>query len=135
MLKELGFSINMDKSQLCPNTVLTFLGFELNLVDMLISLTQEKKYKLRSMGSLILKAEYTQIREVAGLIGLKRVKGNLVKMMWLSPEGNEDIKWWLLKFNNSIIILRIELHIEMFTDALEEDWGRIYRTFRQEVVG
>ena len=121
MLKDLGFSINMDKSQLCPNTLLTFLGFELNSVDMLVSLTQEKKDKLRSLATLILKAEYIQIREVPGLIGfvvsctpgvehsgahfkalerdkikaLKRVKGNFDGIMWLSPEGKEDIKWWL----------------------------------------
>ena len=102
MLKDLGFSINMDKSQLCPNTLLTFLGFKLNSVDMLVSLT----------------AEYIQIREVAGLIGflvsctpgveysgahfkalerdqikaLRRVKGSFDEIMWLSPEGKEDIK-------------------------------------------
>ena len=70
MLQSLGFTINREKSQLKPATVIMFLGFEINSRDMIVSLTLEKKEKLTDLGREVLNSIYIKIRDAAGLLGL-----------------------------------------------------------------
>ena len=46
MLQKFGFTINLEKSVLIPQQEITFLGLILNLVRMILTLTQEKKDKI-----------------------------------------------------------------------------------------
>ena len=53
-----------------PDTKLPFLGFDIDSVSMLISLTQDKKEKLFCVIRNLCNQDRPSIREVAGLIGL-----------------------------------------------------------------
>lgn len=149
MFETLGFTLNREKSQLVPDTKLVFLGFEINSELMIVSLTDDKKEKLRGLTAEILNRKFTKIREVAGLIGLmiaytpgveyggahckalernkikalKRAKGDFGDMMWLSQDARDDIMWWISNMNNPRIIRRAQPDVELFTDASESGWG------------
>ena len=147
--EDLGFTINRQKSVLQPTQRLTFLGFEIDSVEMNVSLTEEKKGKIQLVAGQILGQELPIIREVAGLVGLlvaytpaveyagahfkalerdkiralKRAKGNFNDYMWISVKGKEDILWWLENLDNPREIRREDPTVELFTDASMEGWG------------
>ena len=45
LFEKLGFVIHPEKSVLAPTHVITYLGFEINSVDMTVTLMREKKEK------------------------------------------------------------------------------------------
>ena len=120
-LDRLGFYIHKQKSVLEPAQEITFLGFQLNSVEMSVSLTQDKKEKFRRAAKGVLTQETLKVREVAGLVGLmtayspaveyggahiknlekdKNVglrvnKGNFEGFMRVSKGAKNDIRWWV----------------------------------------
>ena len=46
LFEKLGFVIHLEKSVLAPTHVITYLGFEINSVDMTVTLMREKKEKI-----------------------------------------------------------------------------------------
>ena len=46
LLRELGFTIHPEKSDLVPTQQITFLGFKINPVKMTITLTEERKQSI-----------------------------------------------------------------------------------------
>ncbi len=50
----LGFTINLEKSELQSSHEIEFLGFVLNSADMTIKLTQSKADKIRNLGLQLL---------------------------------------------------------------------------------
>ena len=151
MLQWLGFTINPDKSQLEPSTIITFLGFIINSVTMTVTLTDEKKAKLLKIIDDVLSKSFVKIRTVASLIGnmvstfpgslygplyyrtiecdknkaLKQNKGNFEKNMELSLESIEEILWW--KRNTPSMTAPIQwppISKELSTDASGKNgWG------------
>lgn len=147
----LGFKINEEKSVLTPTQCLTFLGFEIDSVEMHVSLTNEKQLKLSSVIHEIRTTapQKLTIRQVAGLIGLmvayspaveyagvhfkslerdkikalKRSRGDFEKVMWISERGYNDIDWWEANLGNPRLIRREEPDVELFTDASHQGWG------------
>ena len=69
LLQRLGFTIHCDKSQLEPSTIAIFLGFVINSVTMLVTLTEEKKTKLTALIEKLLSKRTSTIRSVASVIG------------------------------------------------------------------
>ena len=70
LLTDLGFVINVDKSNLTPSQRIEFLGFIFDSTNLLISLPQEKIQKLTDFAKYLLCKDSPFIREVARLIGL-----------------------------------------------------------------
>lgn len=149
LFKSLGFTINEEKSDLTPKLSLEFLGFNINSVDMTVSLTVDKVEKFTGIARHILGQQGPVIRDVAGLIGLmvaytpgvdfsavhykaierdkilalRRSKGDFDNTMWLSEQGKADIIWWLENLKVSWKIRRTNPDFELFTDASLEGWG------------
>ena len=70
LLNSLGFNIHPDKSKFTPSQVLVFLGFVINSVWMKVSLTAERKVKIKEACANLLNNEPHTIRIVAKVIGL-----------------------------------------------------------------
>ena len=68
-LQELGFTIHPRKSVLHPTQIITFLGFIINTVNMTVTLTVDKKEKIRNMGLGLLSKDNRTIRMVSRFIG------------------------------------------------------------------
>ena len=70
LLGDLGFKINLKKSQLDPVTQLTYLGFILDSSTMTISLPEDKIEKIISKCSQLHQSKIATIRQVAEISGL-----------------------------------------------------------------
>ena len=69
LFDRLGLTVHPGKSVIQPVQKIEFLGFELNSIDMTVSLVARKKLKIASMcGSLLQKSKIT-IRDVASVTG------------------------------------------------------------------
>ena len=69
-LISLGFTINFEKSSLCPSTSIEFLGFVLDSHKMTVKLTDNKIERITSFASDILREKTLTIRMLASFIGL-----------------------------------------------------------------
>ena len=67
LLQDMGFIIHPEKSVLTPVQEITFLGF---VPTMTVSLTEEKKAKIKSSCSRLIACTRPKIRHVAEVIGL-----------------------------------------------------------------
>jgi len=81
LLRKLGFTIHTEKSVLMPTQEIIFLGFVLNSVRMTITLTLEKKEKIRQLCLEIIRKPDISIRKLACIIG------NLVAAIPAVPYG------------------------------------------------
>ena len=157
LFDRLGLTVHPGKSVIQPVQKIEFLGFELNSVDMTVSLVARKKLKIASMcGSLLQKSKIT-IRDVASVTGnlvaaepgvtnaflrIKRLEiarndalaanaGNYDAVMTLSPAVRSDLQWWLDNVQDSyrpIVIGRPD-HV-FHSDASGTGWGGCYQTQR-----
>ena len=89
LLKELGFVIHADKSVLTPRQTIVFLGFFISSKHMTLSLTDEKKNKIKPL--LINCLIYC----------LKYYKGNFKGKISLSLKAVSEIHWWINNIVNS----------------------------------
>lgn len=151
-LEELGFFIHVKKSKMIPSTLITFLGFDIDSVAMLVAPTQEKKDKIRRIASEMLQKTSCTIREVAGFVGLAgsfsvasefganhskqleldknralaRARGNYDENMFISLLGKEDILWW---FHHAQHLARkftqTVWDYTISTDASLKGWGAV----------
>ena len=69
LLQMLGFYINAEKSELSPKTCIEFLGFSLNSIEMSVSLTMQKREKIRNLAIEILNKPQFTIRCLAQFLG------------------------------------------------------------------
>jgi len=65
LFASLGFLINMAKSSVIPARQITFLGFVLDSVSMTITLTEEKKTKVKTICTAMQHKHETTITELA----------------------------------------------------------------------
>ena len=70
LLDRVGLVIHPNKSGLYPIQKLVFLGFMLDSIKMIISLTHEKAQKIKEACEKLLQSPHPTIREVAGVIGM-----------------------------------------------------------------
>jgi len=151
LLEELGFYIQYEKSVIVPTQEITFLGFNINTVDMTISLTEKKKENIIRICNNILNGENNTIRQVASLLGnmsasfeavpygrlyyrnleadkiywLKIHKGKFDEICHISKEGKQNIMWWRDNITSAIRSLHPTPAIDytIFTDASRAGWG------------
>ena len=69
LFTDLGFVINVDKSCVIPAQQINFLGFVLGSVSMTITLTDDKKAKVKSICKQLLLKSHSTITELAQLVG------------------------------------------------------------------
>ena len=67
----LGFVMHEEKSRFMPTQQITYLGFEINSCDMSITLTTERKHKLREACLELLRQTKVKIRTAVPCVGLK----------------------------------------------------------------
>ena len=144
-LQELGFVIHPVKSVLSPTQVITFLGFIIDTVNMTVTLTPEKKLKIRNMGIGLMSGEDITIRMTSSFIGnvtasfeavpygrlyyrnielckteaLESNKFNFDAMCTLSDGARRDIKWWIDNIMDSFAYIKAIPDIDhvIHTDA------------------
>ena len=123
LMAKLGLTIHPEKSVIEPTQTIELLGFTLNSMNMIVSLTEEKFSKIREKCLNVNSQKNPTIGEVASLIGarsmisylpgvqygalhyrylesdkiitLKENRGNFDATMTVSNDGENDIKWWM----------------------------------------
>ena len=147
---ELGWVVNMEKSELTPQQVFNFIGYRFDLLSGRVLPTQDRWIALQQKLQFIKGRDCCSVRQFMSLIGLltateKQVwAGRLhmrpvqwhLKRHWHVPESLEKIipvplslhphlDWWLDKTN---VLKGQPLHplqhaLQIFTDASNEGWG------------
>lgn len=150
ILTNLGFKINHEKSVLNATQRIKFLGFLFDSSAMQMSLTQDKKDRIRLQTLKLRSRSYCKIREFARIVGtlvaacpavpygwlhLKRLEtekfrylklnyNNYNRYMTVSQKLNADFNWWIDNINNSKQAVKdIPFDLEIFTDASTTGWG------------
>ena len=154
---KLGFDINLKKSQIVPIQRIRILGFVIDSVKMIVTLTREKKQKLKTLVLNLLRINKPTIRYLAKVIGtiiscmpaallgplfyrylendkvtsLRLNKGNFDAPAKISPEGKQELEWWLKNTDNiekPIALPSIDL--EYFCDSSSYSWGANFNTHK-----
>ena len=81
MLPELGFVIHLTKSIFVPTQKITFLGFEIDTLNMTVTLTTNKKENIRNTTAVMLLKQSCSIRTLASFLG------NIVSSFETVPNG------------------------------------------------
>ena len=150
LLDHVGLVTHPEKSVLLPAQKLVFLGFLLDSIKMIISLTNEKAQKIKEACQKLLQSPQSTIREVARVIGmltasfpgvmfgplhyrhldmdktiaLKLRKGNYNKTMTLSDEAKHELSWWVSSVENAYnVVSHGQVDTTMTTDASKTGWG------------
>lgn len=148
--EKLGFVINQEKSVFEPSKQLTMLGFVLNSETMTVTLTDDKKQRIKSMCKLWKENCSGSIKDLAKLIGslvaslpgveygplhyrdlevlktdLLRVhKGNFNKRITLNSGAQQELSWWV----NNVDKATKRIHhgkpsLLLRSDASKKGWG------------
>ncbi|XP_077989926.1 uncharacterized protein LOC144444386 [Glandiceps talaboti] len=147
---KLGFLVNLEKSVFEPSQTVTFLGFKLNSVLMLVTPTAEKTVKLKQACTSLMAKHWPTIRDVAEVIGLivsnfpgaqygplhyrsleidktealKAKAGNFDARMALSDLSKKDLQWWIENIDTANCPVSHRLpNIVMQSDASLKGWG------------
>ena len=144
-LQELGFVIHPEKSVLHPTQVITFLGFIIDTVNMTVTLTLEKKEKIKNMAHGLLHGRQVTVRMVSRFIGnitasfeavpygrlhyryLEHCKTkaleyngyNFEAKCILTDEAKKEVLWWTDNIMDSYAYIRATPQIDQIihTDA------------------
>ena len=148
--QDLGWLVNLDKSELEPKQIFDFVGYQFDLKVGRVRPTPDRWHSLQEKIVKILDQPTCPVRQFMSLIGLltateKQVHlGRLhmrpiqwhLKNSWHVPESLEKVilipwslhphlQWWLLEDN---VLSGQPLHpirhtLQLFTDASKEGWG------------
>ena len=148
-LIDLGFRINLEKSQLYPSNSIEYLGLIIQNSDEgvpILKVPPKKIIKLKKDINRILKLEYVSARVLAKISGQcnfickavlpgRLMLRNLYKLIkskltWesklrLTKEAREDLTWWLSAFTawNGKVVLPSSVDGQLVTDASHYGWG------------
>ena len=144
MCQELGWLVNLEKSELEPKQVFDFVGYQFDLKSGRVRPTPDRWQNLQDKIHTLLLLPACPVRQFMSLIGLltateKQVHlGRLhmrpiqwhLKNNWRVPESLEKVislpmRWWLEESN---VLYGQPLHpvkhaLQIFTDASKEGWG------------
>ena len=150
LCQQLGWLVNLQKSELVPQQEFNFVGYHFDLSKGLVKPTQERWQTLTQKIKMLMNRGHCSVREFMSLIGLltatekQVVSGRLhmrpiqwhLKNHWHVPEVLEKeiplprslyphLQWWLDENN---VLSGQPLHplqhaLQLFTDASNEGWG------------
>ena len=150
LTQSLGWIINQEKSQLTPNQVFSFVGYEYHLDSALVKPTQERWLKIQDLILRLKSKHVLTARCLMSLIGLLASTEKMVpegrlhmrpfqfhlKEHWRYPQSLDNLlpwtdvisahlDWWQ---NPANVMKGADLHpkdhsIQFFTDASNEGWG------------
>ena len=150
LCRDLGWVVNLDKSELIPKQVFNFVGYQYDLKTGRVRPTQDRWLAVQAKIRSLLESPQCRVRQWMSLIGLltateKQVHlGRLhmrpiqwhLKAQWKTPESLEKwipvpeslhthLEWWLKEEN---VLSGQPLHpmdhsVQIFTDASKEGWG------------
>ena len=158
LLQSPGFTINLKKSLLIPTQAITFLGFQIDSVCMMISLLAEKANKILDCRRHLLVSQSITLRNLASLIGLlessrpaiwrapllfRHLQSDLIRglqmnqefydaLITLSSSARVELAWWLkhtLNTNSSPAHLPPPDMI-ITTDASKKGWGAVHQSLQ-----
>ena len=151
LLQEPGFVIHPTNSIFLPIQKITFLGFEIDTLNMTLTLKSEKKENIRNIAAALLLKQSCSIRTLAGFLGnigcsfeavpngklhyrnieqqkieaLKTSKGNFdIKIKQCSSASLSEIKWW----HNHIMYAKLsikptpDIAYVIYTNASKSGW-------------
>ena len=152
LLTKLGFLIHPDKSVLVPVQMITFLGFILDSIQMLVRPTLEKAQKLKTTCEKLLTKPELTVQELAEAIGiivsnfpgvefgplfyrglerdkicaLKQSKGNFSSKLQLSSAAIAELNWWRENIESATNhVTHGNPDIIITTDASTLGWGAV----------
>ena len=150
MCQDLGWMVNLEKSELQPKQIFEFVGYQFDLTIGRVRPTPDRWQSLQDTITKILSSAACPVRQFMSLIGLltateKQVHlGRLhmrpiqwhLKNNWHVPESLQKVipiprslhphlRWWLQEDN---VLTGQPLHpikhaLQIFTDASKEGWG------------
>lgn len=150
LLYQLGFVLNLEKSELVPKQKIIHLGFAIDSLEMKISLPEERKEKILNKLRAFTGKRECSIRDFARLIGMLIATKPAVKYGWLHLKNMErekyialfinqqnynasmlipeyiqtEFNWWLKNIGNSNQSIRKKSYsIEIYSDASKTGWG------------
>ena len=150
LLELLGFIIHPDKSVTDPTQSITYLGFEINSTEMLVTLPIQKKDDIYEECKALLDKTKPSIRHVAKVIGklvatfpatkygplwyralekdktwaLRTNNWHFDRTMNLSEEAKEELHWWISNIHASAgHVLAPKPTVLLQSDASSEGWG------------
>ena len=154
LMTNLGFIMNDDKSIFIPSQQVTYLGFIIDSVLMIVTLPLEKINKVVSLCKKLYNVAMVSIREVAKVIGvlvscfpaveygrlyyrelekakinaLKSHLGNFDEQMVVSAEMKLELKWWMENIHCQVRhIYRSSPQVIIQTDSSLEGWGVVFK--------
>ena len=158
LLQSLGFTINLKKSLLVPTQVITFLGFQVDSMCMMISLPADKANKILDCCRRLLVSQSITLRNLASFLGLlessrpaiwraplhfRHLQSDLIRglqmnqesydaVIALSPSARVELAWWLkhtLNVNGSPVHLPPP-EMVITTDASKKGWGAVHQSLQ-----
>ena len=149
LCQELGWVVNLQKSELDPKQVFEFVGYRYDLSHGLVKPTQSRWESILQKVEAILANPTCRVRKFMSLIGLLTATQKQVPLVrlhmrpvqwhlkrhWRVPESLEEIPiprslhphilWWTKETN---VLIGQPLHplchaIQVFTDASKKGWG------------
>jgi hypothetical protein len=148
-LQYLGWTVNLEKSNLIPSNQFKYLGWMWNTLDMSVHLPEEIKYKkctsVRILAKLIGKLSATRTQFIQASLYLKQLSDYL--NIRVNKEGWDtyvlweyrmisEIKWWLktIKTNKPhFILFNPTFQAVITTDASPIVWGATFQAVNQNV--
>ena len=154
---KLGFDINLKKSQIVPIQRIRILGFVIDSVKMIVTLTREKKQKLKTLVLNLLRINKPTIRYLAKVIGIiiscmlaailgplfyrylendkvtsfRLNKGNFDAPAKISFEGKQGLEWWLENADNIEKAIALpSINLEYFCDSSSYSSGANFDTHK-----
>ena len=151
LTQQLGFIINLKKSELLPAQVCTFLSYRFNLVDGLVHPTEERWTKIQAAITRILQLEAIPARTWQSLLGLLAATERVVRLgmlnlrpiqrslvdQWSPWHGDPKelltlpdsvktaLRWWTSRENvmSGVCLQSAPPEVHIFTDSSTEGWG------------
>ena len=150
---DLGFVINVDKSCLIPAQRINFLGFVLDSVSMTITLTDDKKAKVKFICKHLLLKSHSTITELAQLVGtlvsclpgvqlgqlhyrnleieknlaLRKHKGDYEVQQTLTSSAKGELSWWIENVDKAFnLVSHGNPVLELRPDASKKWVGRVF---------
>ena len=163
LLTDLGFNVNMEKSNLVPKTRVEFLGFVLDSIRMELFLPEKKKENILQRIRNLLMSRQILVRQVSSMVGLMQSAKWAVmpaviyyrflqrdlnsaleetgrdydSSIMLSQEARQELKMWLTNLEmwhgRAMVMSRPSLIIQ--TDASLLGWGAVCLNTGKEANG